>query len=533
MIQNGDTSSPAGGSRSRTVLIVDDDDSGLEFMAICLKRGRHDVFKAHSVREAREVILEEGVERFDCVLTDFRMPHETGLDLLKWLKTRDSALSVVLVTAYGEKQLVSASLRDGATDFLEKPVPLDQLNATVARVSERTAQARRLAKAGDGVRAAASIDPIFRSQSKPVAGNGLRFFLRNLHEVGGDFFDLFSLPDGRKLIIAADVAGHDVRAGFISAYFQGLVRGMLELGQPARKMIETMNRLLSEEWRGSSSASGGTVCIPTTIAVWAGVIDAEGKSLTSLNYGFGQHYLWMSDLALREYAIDSPALGIADGDAVAEREDTLEGCAAIYLFSDGVQELASRLDINPFAVVACVLTPERVRQSSLNEVQGDDILAMRISVNDDASLATGDYEPVIYDHYSGNEVDNIDHLQDVWRRSLRYALGDGVDDRLYDILLCCREGVLNALVHGCDRSQDKRCTFQIAYSAADRRLLARVDDPGRGHSFDPETRAQPGEPLEGDHLGLAVIARMADSYKITNEGSTLIFDFSVREVAAS
>ena len=48
------------------------------------------------------------------------------------------------------------------------------------------------------------------------------------HEAGGDSVSFFALDASRVLIVAADVSGHDLKSAFISAYFQGMLRGMVE-----------------------------------------------------------------------------------------------------------------------------------------------------------------------------------------------------------------------------------------------------------------------------------------------------------------
>lgn len=62
-----------------------------------------------------------------CVLTDLRMPEMTGLDLQKALGSRNIDLPVVVLTAHGDVQTTRAAMKNGAFDFLEKPVDHDVL----------------------------------------------------------------------------------------------------------------------------------------------------------------------------------------------------------------------------------------------------------------------------------------------------------------------------------------------------------------------------------------------------------------------
>jgi RNA polymerase sigma factor (sigma-70 family) len=81
-----------------------------------------------------------------CVLTDLRMPEMTGLDLQKALSSRNIDLPVVVLTAHGDVQTTRAAMKNGAFDFLEKPVDhdilLDVLNNAIREDSARHAAQR-------------------------------------------------------------------------------------------------------------------------------------------------------------------------------------------------------------------------------------------------------------------------------------------------------------------------------------------------------------------------------------------------------
>ena len=82
----------------------------------------YNVLTAEDADAARAVVNKIGAETLDCVVTDYHMPGPTGLELLKWVKTRDPAVATVIVTAEGERALIAQFVRSGATDFLDKPV---------------------------------------------------------------------------------------------------------------------------------------------------------------------------------------------------------------------------------------------------------------------------------------------------------------------------------------------------------------------------------------------------------------------------
>ena len=83
-----------------------------------------------------------GVERFDVVLTDLRMPEVDGLAVLRAAKARPGPPEVIVMTAYGTAESAVQAMKDGAADYLVKPFSMDELRLRVQRLAtQRRAQA--------------------------------------------------------------------------------------------------------------------------------------------------------------------------------------------------------------------------------------------------------------------------------------------------------------------------------------------------------------------------------------------------------
>ena len=169
-----------------------------------------------------------------------------------------------------------------------------------------------------------------------------------------------------------------------------------------------------------------------------------------------------------------------------------------------------------------------IATDSLPEEPSDDILAIRYQLNPLRPLSHT-FEPILSEHYAGTEADHIDHLQSNWRRSIAFALGDRLGDRIYDLLICIREGMLNAFIHGCDRSSEKFAHLQISINEGTGLLRVHIDDPGHGHSFDLDKRIESLDKEKGEHLGLGIIKNLSDDFRIENRGTSLVFDFKIEE----
>jgi len=120
-----------------SVLVVDDERSMREFLAICLKREGHSVSVAASGAQALEALDAEPAE---IIVTDLKMPGEIdGIGLLTAVKERGLDTEVIVVTAYATPETAIAAMKQGAYDYLTKPFKVDEINAVIARALEKRA----------------------------------------------------------------------------------------------------------------------------------------------------------------------------------------------------------------------------------------------------------------------------------------------------------------------------------------------------------------------------------------------------------
>src|SRR5258708_5196435 len=75
--------------------------------------------------------------RYLLVITDLKMPGASGLDVLRETKQADAAIPVLLLTAYGSVEEAVAAMKEGAFDFLQKPVDLEHLKLLVKRAAQQ------------------------------------------------------------------------------------------------------------------------------------------------------------------------------------------------------------------------------------------------------------------------------------------------------------------------------------------------------------------------------------------------------------
>jgi two-component system response regulator PilR (NtrC family) len=108
----------------KRVLIVDDERSMREMLAILLKKEGLDVRSAGSRAEAADALSRGGI---DLVLTDVKLPDGDGLEILRHVKSASPGTAVVVMTAYGTTEMAVAARKLGAEAYILKPFDVDEL----------------------------------------------------------------------------------------------------------------------------------------------------------------------------------------------------------------------------------------------------------------------------------------------------------------------------------------------------------------------------------------------------------------------
>lgn len=102
------------------LLIVDDDLTLAIMLRTWLSKQGFEVETASSVKAAGKKLLADGP--FDLVLSDLRLPDEDGLFLLQWMKQKQVSTPVIIMTSYAEVQNAVEAMKQGAADYIAKPV---------------------------------------------------------------------------------------------------------------------------------------------------------------------------------------------------------------------------------------------------------------------------------------------------------------------------------------------------------------------------------------------------------------------------
>ncbi|HMJ12258.1 MAG TPA: sigma-54 dependent transcriptional regulator [Polyangiaceae bacterium] len=122
-----------------TVLVVDDEAGNLTSLNKIFQREGMRVFSAESAKQALELARRHHIH---VVLTDLMMPGTNGVELLRALKELTPDTEVVLMTAYGTVETAVQAMREGAYDFVEKPLKRMTIVKSVRKAAERQSLVR-------------------------------------------------------------------------------------------------------------------------------------------------------------------------------------------------------------------------------------------------------------------------------------------------------------------------------------------------------------------------------------------------------
>jgi DNA-binding NtrC family response regulator len=243
------------------VLVVEDRDALRTMLRLALEAHGHEVVEAADQPAAERALASR---QPDVVITDLRLPAGDGLGVLRAVKAVDSAVPVVVMTAYGGIQEAVAAMRDGALDFLAKPVDPDHLSLVIERALAQTrllrehallkeelaarrgaprilGEAPALRQAVQAVQRAAAADVTVLLEGE--SGTGKELFARALHawsaRAGGPFvaINCAALPE---TLLESELFGYE-KGAFTGASQRKL--GRFELAHRGTLFLDEIGEL--------------------------------------------------------------------------------------------------------------------------------------------------------------------------------------------------------------------------------------------------------------------------------------------------
>ncbi len=277
------------------ILHVDDDSAVSVAVSGALTRAGHSAIGVQTVPEVLQVLARETV---DLIISDYRMPGLTGLDLLDLLRGEGYDVPMIMLTGYGSIEQAVAAIKAGAIDYITKPVRGQQLELAVnqalefVRLRRENEALRREVMEFRSERQIIGDSPALRRISQTVAmvapsratvllqgesGTGKELFAREIHNRSERRDKPFikincaALPDG---LIESALFGHE-RGAFTGAVkrmegaFERAHGGTLLLDEVSEMKLSLQPKLLRVLQEQEFERVGGTVPIRVDVRVIA------------------------------------------------------------------------------------------------------------------------------------------------------------------------------------------------------------------------------------------------------------------------
>ncbi|MCG8607185.1 SpoIIE family protein phosphatase [bacterium] len=336
-----------------TLLIVDDDQEVLSSLSIFLELDTdYDVSTFQSPKQALQMLKEKPV---DLVISDYLMPDMNGLEFLAEVKKIYPETARILLTGYADKQNAIRAINEvGLFQYLEKPWDNDQFkliirnalsNKTLTEslqekihdldlmLRQRDSLAARQEAIQKELLLARKLQERTLPQSLPDM-KGLSFAAKYqpAFEIGGDFYDLMPLSNGRLAVLIADITGHGIQAALSTTLLKFAFRSFESRDVGPAEILSGMNfalfKVLPED---------------VFVAALTLIIDLADFRCTIANGGVPYPLLLKSPERTAELIPASGlVLGAVDSEHYRQGEerdlDLREG-DALLLYTDGLSEI--------------------------------------------------------------------------------------------------------------------------------------------------------------------------------------------------
>lgn len=320
-------------------ILVVDDEPDLE--RLMLQRMRRDIraglYKfvfAHNGVEALERLKEQ--PDIDLVLSDINMPKMDGLTLIEQIPKVQPDIRSVIISAYGDMKNIRTAMNRGAFDFVTKPIDFDDLKLTISRTLQHLVEWREALESRDKLVALQNELGVASKIQQSILPTrfpdrpGCRIFanMKPARNVGGDFFDVIHLSDGRIGIAIADVSDKGVPAALFMMSCRTLIKGAAIGKTDPGEVLHEVNQLLQEDNDAAMF-----------VTVFYGVYDPDNRQFHYSNGGHNSPLVVHADGSSAELPLTGGiALGLIPDLDYDNNTVTLDPGDLIVLYTDGVTE---------------------------------------------------------------------------------------------------------------------------------------------------------------------------------------------------
>jgi serine phosphatase RsbU (regulator of sigma subunit) len=339
---------------NQKILIVDDEPFNIDYLEQELEDSNYSLIAAVNGKEALEKVQ---AERPDLILLDIMMPVMDGFEVLSHLEA-DPALRdipVIVISANSDLGNMVKGIQLGAEDYLPKPFEPVLLHARISSSLEKKRlhdlQQLYLRSLERELEIGRQIQQGFLPAALPeMDGWEIAAYFKAAHEVAGDFYDAFLLPDGNLLCVVGDVCDKGVGAALFMTLFRSLIRitsttdvfcggretNALTPSDRLRHVISFTNTYIAETHYAANMFA----------TLFVGICDLQDGTLTYVNCGNEPPWILGSGKIRTALHPTGPVVGLLADATFAVKETLLEKNEILLAFTDGIPDALNSEDLS-------------------------------------------------------------------------------------------------------------------------------------------------------------------------------------------
>jgi sigma-B regulation protein RsbU (phosphoserine phosphatase) len=328
----------------QSILLVDDETS----ITNALRRELSDWAEARNIEiltagSARSglAVLETRGATTAVVVSDLKMPEMKGSDFLLAVKAKYPFIVSILLTGFSETEEIIKAIGAGIFSYMLKPWNSDYLLAEIQKAYDHGETRRQndqyLKVMEEELKWAGEMQRTILKPNLPRS-DGLEFRVsyRPVSGLycGGDYYDVVFIGADRYLALIGDVAGHGVKAAFVTGILKAVIYPEYlrsGIGKPFSPgaFLGWLNERMNFEFRATASM---------IITFFAGVIDLKAATLTYANAGHNHPFIMRSGVP-RELPVSGSGIGFSRSVAYPDQTVNVKPGDLLLLYTDGLSEI--------------------------------------------------------------------------------------------------------------------------------------------------------------------------------------------------
>lgn len=324
------------------ILVIDDENIILDNIKFVLELENYEVLTASNGEEGI-LVFSENKNEIDAIITDMRMPKATGLDVLKAVRHMAPEISVIILTGHGDIENAILAMKEGAFEYLKKPINADNLTMSVANAVNKKKllleNARMQSKIIEqnnylqGLHDSAQKILIHMIPGELPHIEGFKFSAeyKSADIVGGDMYNVTDIGDYICFYIF-DVISHGILASVISIILKSFIQNVeynFKQGTNKKSFTEIISDLNVQLHLNTAQNIFATLFI--------GFIEKKTNILNYISAGHITQYA-IIDSKLTPLNSTGTVLGIFEEEDYLCNEIQLYKGDKVLLFTDGIIE---------------------------------------------------------------------------------------------------------------------------------------------------------------------------------------------------